>query len=105
MSKIDLPSFYVEFFEGWAKLKYVEVANVLDILNEVIWNNSNIRFQNKILMFPKWQRAGIVKLKHIIDRNGQWKSPNDLSTLIGLQPMMFNFQFSKIKKAIPSQWI
>ena len=103
--KLDLPNFYVEFFEAWANLKYVEAKNVRYILNEVIWKNSNIRFQNKMLIYTKWQRAGILKLKHVIDTDGQWKSPEDLSSLIGLQQLMFNFEFSKIKKAIPFHWV
>ena len=44
--KNNLPNFYVELFNIWSGLKYMNVHRVKDIANEINWNNSNIKFQN-----------------------------------------------------------
>ena len=77
---------------------------VKDIANEIIWNNSNIKFQNEMLLYKKWQTAGISKVKKVIDR-GKWGDPVHLNSRVGLQQMLFDFEFTKIKKAFPPQWM
>ena len=103
--KYNVPNFYTELLCAWSIVKYVDSCKVINILNEVMWNSSNIKFQNKMLMYTKWQTSGIIKINHIIDHNGQWKDPVVLNSHIGLQHNMFNFEFLKLKRAFPQQWL
>ena len=102
--KNKLPDFYTDLFCIWSSLKYVNVLKSKNISEQIIWNNSNIRFQNEVLLYRKWQTAGIVKVKHVF-KNGRWMDPVHLNSFVGNQQLMFNFEFAKIKKAFPSQWI
>ena len=39
--------------------------------NEVIWNNSNIRVDNKTIIFKNWQQSGIKYVKDTFDNDRQ----------------------------------
>ena len=51
--KKRLPSFYSELFCTWCSLRHTNFHKVKDIANEVIWNNSHIKFQNEMLFYKK----------------------------------------------------
>ena len=57
-----------------------------------------------MLLYKKWQTAGISKVKNIIDR-GKWVDPVHLNSRDGLQQMLFKFEFTMIKIAFPPQWM
>ena len=58
-----------------------------------------------MLLYKKWQTAGISKVKNIIVR-GKWVDPLLLNSRVGMQQMLFDFEFTKIKKAnFPPQWM
>ena len=39
--------------------------------NEVVWNNSNIRVENKTIIFKNWQQSGIKYVKDMFDNDRQ----------------------------------
>ena len=39
--------------------------------NEIIWNTSNIRVEDKTIMFKNWQQSGIHFVKDLFDNDGQ----------------------------------
>ena len=38
-------------------------------MNQIIWNNSDVKCNNKVLMFHKWKDAGIVSLSDVVINN------------------------------------
>ena len=61
--KNNLPNFYVELFNIWSGLKYMNVHRVKDIANEIIWNNSNINFRMKCYCTRNGKRQEFLKLQ------------------------------------------
>ena len=39
--------------------------------NEIIWNNSNIRVENKTIIFKNWRQSGIKYVKDMFDNDRQ----------------------------------
>ena len=38
-------------------------------MNQIIWNNSDVKCNNKILMLKKWKDAGIVYMSDVASNN------------------------------------
>ena len=61
--KHKLPHFYVDLLATWAEIHYVNLLQVSDVPNEIIWNNTNIRYMNETLYFKDWIESGILQVK------------------------------------------
>ena len=100
-----LPLFYVNLLTYWCELRYVHVLNVQDIINEIIWYNSNIKHERNILFFKEWNANGILRVSDVFE-NGHWRSCNSLCEHLGTRSLLLvNFKFSKLKNAFPKVWV
>ena len=58
--------FLLDVLAGWCKINNSESTHV--IAKEIIWNNSQIKCNNKILFYRDWYvKKGIKVIKHIND--------------------------------------
>ena len=105
-SKHNLPEFYVDLFCTWSELKFIDMFyKVRNIPNEIIWKNSNITFKKKILFYREcWQEAGLLKIHNLIT-NGIWNDSTILNTKVKAHQLLFDFKYTKLKKAFPQCWL
>ena len=57
--------FLRDVLAGWCKINNSESTHV--IAKEIIWNNSQIKCNNKILFYHDWYEKGIKLIEHIYD--------------------------------------
>ena len=67
-----LPVFYLDLFCSWSEIRHIKMFNVQDVNNEVIWFNSNIRYDNEMLHFKSWVNERNLTVKQVIE-SGKWK--------------------------------
>ena len=56
--------------------------NVTDIQNEIIWYNSNITDQHRLLYFKDWHEKGIFKVSQLLFENGSWKDLEHINEML-----------------------
>ena len=99
-----LPQFYLDLLNVWANIRYIDILKVTDIGNQIIWNNSNIKYDNKLLFFKRWSDLGIVSVKQVVT-DGCWKEVNDILNDFESKNLLCHFELSKLKKAFPIIWL
>ena len=62
----NLPSFYREILTFWQNAK-VAFENPTSPQDEIIWNNKNIRINEKPLFFKRWFDKGIIFVKDLLN--------------------------------------
>ena len=103
ITKNKIPKFYKDVLESWFELKENnKCSSNRDVLvNQIIWNNSDVKCNNKLLMFQKWKDAGIVYLSDVVIGN-RLINLNELLQIVQCPRNIFNLQ--KILTAIPKEW-
>ena len=101
IQKLKIPQFYKEcitsFQELLRKSKTMRNRN-----NEIIWDNSDITHNNKVLRNKKWTKRGILTKQHICIDN---KINEQLIKSFGVNDANFMFDLALLKKAIPQNWL
>ena len=69
--------FYFDLLCIWSELRYVDMFRVCNITNEILWNNSNIIFDNHTLHFKSWEKVAILRVQHLTD-HGHWRNVKDI---------------------------
>ena len=82
-----------------ANSKYPLHQDVL--MNQIIWNNSDVKCNNKVLMFHKWKDAGIVYLGDVVINN-RFMNLTELRQIVQCPRNVFNLQ--KLLTAISKAW-
>lgn len=72
--------------------------------NEILWNNSNIRVEDKTVMFNNWQLSGIKYVKDLFNNDRQ-----SFYTFVALKekfnlPSSDFLKYLSILNSIPSTW-
>ena len=105
ITREKIPKFYTEVLQSWFTLKEKNTTNVIEeagvLQNQIIWNNSDIKFRNKLLMFKKWKDAGIVYLSDLVISN-RFINLTELRQLVRCPNNVFNLQ--KLLTAITQKW-
>ena len=57
--------FLRDILAGWCKINSSEITNA--VAKEIIWNNSQIKCNNKVLFYREWFEQGIKFIEHIYD--------------------------------------
>ena len=60
-------------------------------MNQIIWNNSDVKCNNKVLMFHKWKDAGIVYLSDVVINN-RFVNVTELRQIVQCPRNVFNLQ-------------
>ena len=88
---------------AWSNLIYEKQPKQL--LNQVLWNNTHIRNDNKLLIFKKWIDNNIIYLNDIIDHvNGKSKTFAELQAEFNLPQSEF-LNYYRLISSVPEGWI
>ena len=105
-----LPSFYEEILEAWVKIKkHAYMRNhptVHGIHYEILWHNSNVKFNNNTLYYKEWFKNGIVFLGDVF-KNGSFIPVKDIFSLLKAHWSKQNliFDYARLRHAIPKAWL
>ena len=67
------------------------------------WNNDDIKFKQNVLFFRELVNAGIYKLGHMFDDDGNFWTVNDIIEIVGNSAVR-QFQYNAVYNAIPAEW-
>ena len=98
-----LPNFYRSIIKLWLGLYSSEPTCTEQILNEVIWNNRYIISNKSALYWNAWIKKGIIKIRHLLDEEGNFLSHDDLSIKFGISCSFLNIL--QIRHSIPKPWL
>ena len=65
----ELPLFYQTMLQCWFEFKDEQVNNMSCTKKMIIWNNQDIKIDNKTIFFRTWFDKGIYTLKDLLDQN------------------------------------
>ena len=68
-----------------------------------LWNNCNIMYKGKALLFPKWIEAGLYKMGQLFNGSESFCTINEISNLVGASPNLW-FEYNALYNALPRQW-
>ena len=68
-----------------------------------LWNNCNIMYKGKALLFPKWIEAGLCKVGQLFNGSESLCTINEISNLVGASPNLW-FEYNALYNALPRQW-
>ena len=104
MQKIQsYPLFYQQLIGFWEKVGRKEPLNALEIVNQVIWNNSFLLKQGNSMFYPSLYNKGILKVNDLQDDFGnfmKWASAKLKFDLEEQDAMLW----LSVLESIPSQW-
>ena len=102
--KRKLPNFYTRCLLCWSELRYVDFLQVENVKCEILWFNSNIRANGKMLFFDEWYKKGILSVDDILE-NGSFKFRNHICNVLDQNSLLVDFKYAKLKNAIPKVWV
>ena len=108
LNKIDIAnifktqdSFLKEILSIWSEINFEEsITSESQFTEQSIWYNSLIRINNSPIFFKEWYRKGIIKVKHLRNREGKFLTPPELFNKynIEVQPLLYCEIISALKK-------
>ena len=94
--------FLRDVLAGWCKINNSESTQV--ITKEIIWNNSQIKCNNKILFYHDWYEKGIKLIEHIYDfRVQRFYTLEQLQNLYNIHQKDF-LKYYNIVSNISKEW-
>ena len=57
------PIFWLDVLKQWCHYNFVQAEEVGDPKNEILWFNSNIRIENKVVYYKAWHKKMLYTLK------------------------------------------
>lgn len=102
-----LPDFYKNILELWIQTKNITTFKkpdtFVEIRNELLWGNRNIKHNGKFLIFNNWINSNILFINDIIDDNGVLSERSVYNKL----KVKTNWiaELNLLKLTIPKKWI
>ena len=98
-------SIWFDVWKAWSFYSYQEeISNYKEILNQLLWFNSSIKIENKVVFFKDWYIAGIHYIYDIVDiMTGRFHSFDVIVTNFNLNPNK-RLQYYQLISAIPKTW-
>ena len=97
-----IPKFYMNILETWSELIYSDPDTDEKISNQVIWNNTHIRVNNKSVFYKSFFDAGIITIGDLYDIEGKVRTFDTLG--IGQGGNIDFLKWCGIIHAIPNTW-
>jgi hypothetical protein len=94
--------FYNELISTWCKLNFHTPSDCIDIVNELIWNNSNITIDGKTIKYKVWKEAGLKYIQDLLTEEGALASQEYLENRYNLK--FKALQYQSLISAIPNTW-
>ena len=102
--KQKIPLFYSGLLSAWAELHHRNMFDVTDIQNEIIWYNSNITDQHRLLYFKDWHEKGIFKVSQLFE-TGSLKDLEHINEMLTTKSLLTLFHYARIKASFPKYWV
>ena len=93
-------TFWRDVLIAWSKYNSHTPANRSEIVNQIIWYNSHIKCDKKVLFIKGSYEAGLITISQLILPNGQFMPINIICAMFSLSVMECN----SILSAIPKHW-
>ncbi len=78
---LNLPEFWATVFAGILEcktIKDISLLNSSEFLSEPIWLNTRIRSKNKPIFISNWTKSGILYIKDLFDRQGNFYNEQEI---------------------------
>lgn len=95
------PGFWNDVVKSWASFNFHSPFGVDDILDQVIWFNSHIKVQGKLLFNIRMFRAGIIKIQDLIYQGNVFLSAFQFQQRF---PGINIMEYFAVIQAIPLEW-
>ena len=96
-------NFYSEVLKAWKEVKYNKTQSATDILNQIIWYNSSLKFGKSKIVFEEMVNKGIIKLHQLCKENGSLRTYQELCNEYELNRNLY-LQYMGLCHAIPAVW-
>ena len=98
----SIPEFYKKCHNWWVEVHSVPPKNAEMIKQEIIWNNRYITINNSVVLYKKWLRGGIIRIKDILDEDNLFISHTEIERKYGIK---CNFlDVLQLRQSIPIEW-
>ena len=100
----EIPTFYQEMIQSWQNLKTCECESEkhFNPYEQYLWCNHKIQLNNRPLTDSYWAKAGILKVRDILDKEGELKI-DEIKNKVSNKAEV-ELKLIKIMKAIPADW-
>ena len=96
-------NFWTTVFKAWCIINFVISENYVDVVNQFLWFNSNIRRKDAPFVLKYFINANILQIKDILaESTGEFLTHNELQTKYALVINWLDYEF--LKSCIPVQW-
>ena len=106
LADFSVPKFYKDMIAAWHDCRYdvsdMPPGNVKEIRQQIMWENTHVKYKGKTLYFNDWIEKGIIYVNQVYNNNGIFKEKDLLETLQG-QPNAI-MEIFMLKNAIPPDW-
>ena len=100
IKKAIIPDFYKDCILSFQE--FLRSSNLFDKMDEILWCNTNILFNNDPLVFPHWSKAGLKSVHQVLKKEGGLDVAKIDSVIIN-NPCKI-FETAKLKIGIPGDW-
>ena len=98
--KIFKASLWGDIMAAWCLINYRKPSNRLEVLDQVLWLNSDLRINNRPVCWTSWIQCGILTVKDICTDNNAFINFAELN----LEPRCSWLEYESIKAAFPMSW-
>ena len=95
-------TFWHQTAKLWMELSYEHPVNEAMVLRQVLWFNTNIKINEKVIMYSNWHKHGINLISNLFTQEGNLKSVHQLKNEFNCQ-IAFT-ELYRIQQAIPVTW-
>ena len=96
------PSMYRDIWVAWSKVNFHNPGSVKQISTQVLWNNSFIKEEKRLLFFKEWYKKGIIYFGDLI-KDKRFKTCMELHQEYKVKLSVIDY--ARIRNALPKEWI
>ena len=64
--------FWRVVLEYWCAVNYTPPMSNAQVRDQILWYDSDIRVDNKVIFYQKWYKAGIIRVEDILDEQNHF---------------------------------
>ena len=98
----NLPPFYHSVLKYWQDYRSVISEDIIQVQNEIIWNNNNMLMNQSTMFFKRWYKNGIIPIRDLLNVDFTFLSLDQFQRKYHLQ-VPFTTYYGLIN-SIPSSW-
>ena len=102
MEHIPNTNFWSSWFAEWCNFKFIKPQGKVEIENQVLWWNSNVRIANKPVLYKECLKKGVMRVSDVFDTNGVIISYESFVQKYGVK--IDYLKYMGLANAIPKYW-